>query len=143
MNNGIWGSWNLVVGPNAPLDDSCAASADQMGSTVSQVKAWQNAGMDLYQIVLGVAAYGHPFQVKDAGAHNGSSLALYPPFNKTNQPAGDAWDSDVVNRDVCGNLTGSGSTIPFWGLIALGYLNLDGTSLAVLIIYLTAVARRS
>ena len=68
-------------------------------------------------------------------------LALHPPFNKTNQPAGDAWDSDVVSRDVCSNLTGSGSTIPFWGLIALGYLNLDGTSLAVLIIYLTAVAR--
>ena len=127
MNYDIWGSWNSVVGPNSPLDDSCAVPAHQMGSAVSEVKAWQNAGMELDQIVLGVAAYGHSFQVKDADAYNGNSLALYPPFNKTNQPAGDAWDSDVVSRDVCGNLTGSGGTIRFWGLIALGYLNPDGT----------------
>jgi chitinase len=127
MNYDIWGSWNSVVGPNSPLDDSCAVPADQMGSAVSAVEVWQQAGMELHQIVLGVAAYGHSFQVKDADAYNGSSLALYPPFDKTNQPVGDAWDDDAVGRDVCGNLVGSGGTIRFWGLIGLGYLHPDGT----------------
>ena len=127
MNYDVWGSWNSVVGPNSPLDDSCAVPADQMGSAVSAVEAWQKAGMELHQIVLGVAAYGHSFQVKVADAYNGSSLALYPPFNKTNQPVGDAWDGDASGRDVCGNPVSSGGTFRFWGLIGLGYLNPDGT----------------
>lgn len=127
MNYDIWGSWNSVVGPNSPLNDSCAAPADQMGSAVSAVEVWQNAGMELHQIVLGVAAYAHSYYVNRTDAYNGSSLALYPPFNKTKQPVGDAWDSDVGGHDVCGNPVSSGGTIRFWGLIGLGYLNPDGT----------------
>src|SRR6266850_274670 len=38
MNYDIWGSWSPTVGPNAPLDDSCAPS--QQGSAKSAVKAW-------------------------------------------------------------------------------------------------------
>ena len=42
MNYDIWGSWSNTVGPNAPLDDSCAAV--QAGSATSAVKAWTGAG---------------------------------------------------------------------------------------------------
>lgn len=97
-----------------------------MGSAASEVKAWQAAGMPLDQIVLGVAAYGHSFSVNTTDAFNGSSLALYPPFNKTDELAGDAWDN-AITPDVCGGLDAPGGTVRFWGLMELGYLNTDGT----------------
>ena len=41
MNYDVWGSWSGSVGPNAPLDDSCAPT--QAGSAASAVKAWTGA----------------------------------------------------------------------------------------------------
>ena len=64
MNYDVWGSWSPTVGPNAPLDDSCADPANQQGSAVSAVKAWSTAGFPHNQIILGVAAYGHSFFVE-------------------------------------------------------------------------------
>ncbi len=125
MNYDMWGSWSAAVGPNSPLQDSCAAPANQVGSAASEVKAWQAAGMPLDKIVLGVAAYGHSFSVNKTEAFNGSSLALYPAFTKADGPVGDAWD-DVAGTDICGNANGPGGTIRFWGLMELGYLNTDG-----------------
>ncbi|KAF8344633.1 endochitinase [Amanita rubescens] len=126
MNYDMWGSWSATVGPNSPLYDSCAAPANQVGSASSEVNAWQAAGMPLDKIVLGVAAYGHSFSVNKTAAFNGSSLALYPAFDKADQPAGDVWD-DVASTDICGNANGPGGTMRFWGLMELGYLNTDGT----------------
>ena len=37
----VWGSWSTAVGPNAPLDDSCAPA--QAGSAESAVNAWTAA----------------------------------------------------------------------------------------------------
>jgi len=42
MNYDVWGSWSTGVGPNAPLDDSCAPT--KTGSASSGVKAWESAG---------------------------------------------------------------------------------------------------
>jgi len=42
MSYGVWGPWSSTVGPNAPLNDSCAAVTQ--GSAVSAVGAWENAG---------------------------------------------------------------------------------------------------
>ena len=126
MNYDIWGSWSPTVGPNAPLYDSCAAPANRVGSAESFVDAWEAAGMPRHKIVLGVGSYGHSFRVLRKNAYHGTSLALYPPYDKADQPKGDAWD-DLPGLDVCGNPTGPGGVVDFWGLIALGYLNHDGS----------------
>lgn len=47
MNYDVWGSWDTGVGPNAPLEDSCAPI--QAGSADSAVKAWKAAGFPASQ----------------------------------------------------------------------------------------------
>ena len=127
MNYDVWGPWSPTVGPNSPLNDTCAVAAKRMGSAVSFVNAWKAAGMPLDQIVLGVASYGHSFRVTNANAYTtGSKLALYPPFVASQQPAGDSWDN-APGDDVCGNFQGPSGDVDFWGLISLGYLNPNGT----------------
>ncbi|THG95976.1 hypothetical protein EW026_g5768 [Hermanssonia centrifuga] len=129
MNYDIWGSWSTSVGPNAPLNDTCAPAADQQGSAVSAVAAWTAAGMPAHQIVLGVASYGHSFQVEPSEAiecdDDGDVLAAYPSFT-ANQPIGDAWD-DAAGVDECGAQTGPGGVFDFWGLIKGGFLFENGT----------------
>jgi len=133
MNYDVNGPWSNAVGANSPLNDSCAPLANQGGSAVSAIKAWTAAGMPLHKIVLGVASYGHSYHVdnKDAFVHNASGndndvLASFPPFNRSLQPSGDAWD-DVPGVDVCGRATGVGGNFDFWGLIVAGFLNRNGT----------------
>ncbi|KAK7062037.1 chitinase [Favolaschia claudopus] len=129
MNYDINGPWSSAVGPNAPLKDSCAPSSMQAGSAEDAVNAWNAAGMPLDQIVLGVAAYGHSFRVTKTNAFvpgSTTQLALYPPFDSSNPPVGDAWD-DAAGVDECGNSQSQGGVIDFWGLIDQGYLNADGT----------------
>ena len=88
MNYDIWGSWSDTVGPNAPLNDTCATV--KAGSAVSAVKAWTDAKFPASQLVLGVAAYGHSFSVdKSAALDSSNTLTAYPAFNKDNQPLGD------------------------------------------------------
>ena len=127
MNYDLWGSWSSAVGPNAPLDDSCASPENQQGSAVSGVAQWSAAGMPPNQIVLGVASYGHSFHVKksDAVSSNGQ-LNPYPAFDASKQPIGDKWD-DPAGIDECGNPTGPGGNFDFWGLIDHGFLLADGT----------------
>jgi hypothetical protein len=45
----VWGSWSPTVGPNAPLNDSCAPTADRDGSAVSAVNAWTSANFPANQ----------------------------------------------------------------------------------------------
>ncbi|KAK7049968.1 hypothetical protein VNI00_005399 [Paramarasmius palmivorus] len=125
----IWGPWSSAVGPNAPLNDTCAAPANQQGSVVSAVKAWSDAGMPLDKIVVGIGAYGHGFTVKkDDAFEKGSTtkLAKYPPFDNANRPNGDKWD-DKAGADICGNNNPPGGIFTFWGMVDNGYLNEDGT----------------
>ncbi|KAI0085037.1 chitinase [Irpex rosettiformis] len=133
MNYDIWGHWSTAVGPNSPLNDTCAPTADQQGSAVSSVKAWTAAGMPLHQIVLGVASYGHSFSVAVDDAFecqdendNLGVLAAYPPFDAATYPTGDTWD-DGAGTDVCGNATPAGGNFDFWGLVQGGFLNENGT----------------
>lgn len=113
MNYDVWGSWSSAVGPNAPLDDSCAPVADQQGSATSAVNAWVAAGMPAHKIALGVAAYGHSFSVSPHKAFKNGALTSFPPFDKNNQPAGDSWG-------------GSSGDYDFWGLIAADFLESTG-----------------
>ncbi|KAF5318679.1 hypothetical protein D9619_010676 [Psilocybe cf. subviscida] len=126
MNYDIWGSWSDTVGPNAPLNDTCASV--KAGSAVSAVKAWTDAKFPASQLVLGVAAYGHSFSVDQSAALDSSNtLEAYPPFNKDKQPLG---DEDVPGAppsvDQCGNTSGPGGTFNFNGMIAQGYLDATG-----------------
>jgi chitinase len=127
MNYDIWGSWSPSVGPNAPLDDSCAAAANQQGSATSAVASWIAAGFPANQIVLGVPSYGHSFHVAQSDAFAAGSqttLAPYPNFDATQQPTGDSGDAPSV--DVCGVQNGVTGYFHFWGLIEAGFLGQDG-----------------
>jgi len=130
MNYDIWGPWTPVVGPNAPLDDSCTIPDYQIGSAVSAVDAWHSAGMPVSHIVLGVPAYGHSFSVPPADAFTDSSqtkLALYSKFDNNTHPPGDSWD-DPAGVDTCGNVETAGGLWDMWAMIQAGYLNHDGTA---------------
>ncbi|OBZ70754.1 Chitinase A1 [Grifola frondosa] len=130
MNYDVWGSWSSAVGPNAPLNDTCALPTDQQGSAVSALKAWTAAGMPAHQTVLGVASYGHSFHVDALDAlecdDDSSVLAAFPAFNASQQPIGDKWD-DPAGTDVCGQTTGPGGNFDFWGLIDAGFLFSNGS----------------
>jgi chitinase len=128
MNYDIWGSWSPTVGPNSPLNDTCAPPSNQQGSAVSAVQAWSQAGFPVNQTILGVAAYGHSFSVNSSDALDASeNVNLYPPFNKTDQPAGDKWDGTAGGVDICGNPNVVGGVFTFWGLIAAGFLEANGS----------------
>ncbi|RPD56909.1 glycoside hydrolase [Lentinus tigrinus ALCF2SS1-7] len=129
MNYDVWGSWSNTVGPNAPLNDTCAS--DQEGSAVSAVKAWTDAGFPANQLVLGVASYGHSFKVSQSAAISDSSLAAYPAFDKSSQPLGDSWDEVApAGVDQCGNPTSGGPSgiFDFWGLVEGNFLTSNGTA---------------
>ena len=126
MNYDIWGPWSSTVGPNSPLNDTCASAENQQGSAVSAVAQWSAAGIPTSQIVLGVASYGHSFHVNVSDAINDSgSLNAYPPFDAALQPTGDKWD-DGAGVDECGNENGPGGDFDFWGLIDAGFLTTSG-----------------
>jgi chitinase len=130
MNYDIWGPWNPVVGPNAPLNDTCAPGAAQMGSAVSALKAWTKSGMPVEKLVLGVPAYGHSYRVRKQDAFvNGSAteIALYPRMDSKAPPTGDEWDSPPDETDVCGvKATTPGGIIQHWGMMELGHLDASG-----------------
>ncbi|KAF7966092.1 hypothetical protein HWV62_40180 [Athelia sp. TMB] len=129
MNYDVWGSWSAAVGPNAPLNDTCAPAPDQDGSAVSAVQAWTAAGFPAHQIVLGVASYGHSFSVPASSAvvaPSTSTLAAYPPFASA-QPPGDAWDGGA-GVDQCGNPVAAGGIFDFWGLVDGGFLDANGSA---------------
>ncbi|KAF5317644.1 hypothetical protein D9758_018631 [Tetrapyrgos nigripes] len=129
MNYDIWGSWSDAVGPNAPLNDICAPAAKQQGSAVSAVANWEKAGVLLEKIILGVASYGHSYEVatKDAFVDGTTTeLASYPAFNKTARPQGDSWDTDNLTIDKCGNPQTYGGNWNMWALIGAGLLDETG-----------------
>ncbi|KAJ7915831.1 glycoside hydrolase family 18 protein [Mycena leptocephala] len=78
-----------TVGPNAALRDDCAPSELQFGSIKSVVVQWTEANFPAEKIVLGLAAYGHSFNVTPEAAINQTSrsLNMYSAIGGT-QPAG-------------------------------------------------------
>ena len=129
MDYDVWGSWSASVGPNAPLNDTCASEDNQQGSAVSAVEAWTAAGMPVSSIVLAVPAYGHSFSVNTTSAFDGTdstTLAAYPAFNASEHPVGDKWD-DEAGVDECGVEQPQGGVFNFWSLIEYGLLNADGS----------------
>jgi chitinase len=129
MGYDVWGfSWTTSVGPNAPLNDSCAVVQDQKGSLVSALKAWTSANVPTNQIVLGVPSYGHSYLVTPANAlvSGTNQLESYPPFNTADQPQGDSSDQ-AGGEDPCGNYEGVTGIFHFWGLVSGGYLTSKGT----------------
>lgn len=130
MDYDVWGSWSTGVGPNAPLEDSCAPT--QAGSAASAVKAWTSAGFPASQIVLAVATYGHSFHVATSAALISSgNLAAYPPFDNSKQPPGPS-DSNVTSstptKDQCGNpvTPGNSGIFTFKDMVTAGFLDASG-----------------
>lgn len=104
------------MGPNAPLNDSCASSDNQQGSAVSAVNTWYTAGMPLEKMVLGVASYGHSFDVNTTSAFKSGTknLAAYPAFNASVFPLGDSWDDSATSLDACGLYETNGGETLVW-----------------------------
>jgi chitinase len=131
MNYDIWGAWESTVGPNAPLDDTCAGASNQRGSAVTAVKAWISAGIPAQKLALGVAAYGRSYTVDKSAALSNGQLAAYPAFDKSNMPLGEGETAaDATTKDVCGNPNGISGIFYFEGLIAAGYLSSNGSAAA-------------
>ena len=97
---------------------------------MSAVKAWSAAGFPANKIILGVASYGHSFHVGNSSALDASgNIKLYPPFDKSQQPAGDKWDGTADGgMDECGNANVVGGIFDFWGMIDGGFLTKNGTA---------------
>ncbi|KAG1868473.1 glycoside hydrolase family 18 protein [Suillus subluteus] len=126
MNYDVYGdTFSKVVGPNSPLDDSCAPTADQTGSATSAVKLWTAAGFSAKQIILGVPSYGHGYSISQSAAVQNNVLASYPGFNTNNPVTGDSWDA--AGPDACGVSQPASGDFNFWGLIDAGFLNQDGS----------------
>ncbi|KAG2053151.1 glycoside hydrolase [Suillus hirtellus] len=126
MNYDVYGDgFSKVVGPNSPLDDSCAPAADQTGSATSAVKLWTAAGFSASQIVLGVPSYGHGYSISQSAAVQANTLASYPTFNTNNPILGDSWDA--AGPDACGVNQPASGDFNFWGLVDAGFLNQDGS----------------
>ncbi|KAG2358581.1 glycoside hydrolase superfamily [Suillus spraguei] len=83
MNYDIWGPLSTHVGPNAPLNDTCASPENRQGSAISAIKAWTAAGMPINKIVLGVASYGHSFSVSPSAAFDSDPETLDVPGTNT------------------------------------------------------------
>ncbi|PFH47381.1 glycoside hydrolase family 18 protein [Amanita thiersii Skay4041] len=134
MEYDVFGSWSQTVGPNAPLDDSCAPQPQ--GSATSAVKAWTSAGFPANkvskrctQIALGVAAYGHSFHVdRNVALNAAGSLLTTVPFDKSQQPAGEGETPGTTSKptDECGNTSGPSGIFNFGGMINAGYLQMSG-----------------
>jgi chitinase len=132
MNYDEFGQWSTTAGPNAALDDSCAPAAAQQGSATSAVAAWTAAGIPASQLVLGVASYGHAFNVTTASAlPSGSStdagssqLALFPSFSPWTYAAGEPVATE------CGAPAAKDVQYTFAGLIQAGLLTANGTAAA-------------
>lgn len=128
MNYDIWGSWSPAVGPDAPLNDTCASPQYQQGSAMSAVQAWTTAGLPTSQLVLGVPSYGHSFLVKESVAlTEQGDITEYPRF-EPEQPRGDSSD-DEPGTDVCGTEGGWGGLFNFWGLVEGRFLDQRGKPL--------------
>ncbi|OAX40614.1 glycoside hydrolase [Rhizopogon vinicolor AM-OR11-026] len=126
MNYDVFGdTFSKVVGPNSPLDDSCAPAAEQTGSATSAVKLWTAAGFSAKQLVLGVPSYGHGYSISSAAAILSNALASYPTFNTNTFVLGDSWDA--AGPDACGISQPPSGDFNLWGLISAGFLNEDGT----------------
>jgi chitinase len=105
MDYDIWGPWSSLVGPNAPLNDTCTPTPE--GSAMSAVKAWTSARFPLQKIILGVAAYGHTYYVNPSVAYDASGMIHpYVPF-----------EPNVVDGEI-----------DFRGLISGGFLTANGTA---------------
>jgi len=130
MNYDIHGNWSTGLGPNAPLNDSCVTDPSQaQGSAVTLVDQWVKAGFPHHQIVLGMASYGHTFDVKASEILSDQSLTQYPAFNAGKSQGakfGDSW-TNVASTDQCGALIPAGGDMDFWGLIDGGFLESNGT----------------
>jgi chitinase len=95
---------------------------------MSAVQAWTGAGFPHNQIILGVASYGHSFRVNQSDALDASgNIQLFAPFNQTDQPAGEMWNSTASGNDSCGNPNVVSDVFEFWGLIEAGFLTANGT----------------
>ncbi|KAG6836736.1 hypothetical protein H0H93_004142 [Arthromyces matolae] len=139
----IFGPWVNTVGPNAPLDDSCAPAANRQGSALGAVQAWTKANFPAnkastrplsctniqlrLKIVLGVPAYGHSFGVTPDLAVVDNEITSFPTWSKIPQGPEDD-PSSLGKLDACGQPINSfGGQFYFAELISQGFLDSTGS----------------
>jgi len=124
----VYGTFSTVgAGPNAPLQDSCAPTKNQMGSGASSVKAWTAAGFPANQILLGVPSYGHSYSVASyAIGSDAKKLAEYPAFDANLVPLGTGETSRTPVPDQCGVPTGPGGVFDYSDMVTRGFIDSQG-----------------
>ncbi|KZV73512.1 glycoside hydrolase family 18 protein [Peniophora sp. CONT] len=131
MNYDVFGSFSSFAGPNAPLNDTCASQAQQDAgfSAVRAVQAWNDAGVPLDKLVLGIPTYGHSYAVspENATSDNFATLNTHPNFDNTLHPLGSQDNgSNETFVDVCGVTNFASGAWDFAGLVDAGYLDATG-----------------
>ncbi|KAJ7504007.1 glycoside hydrolase family 18 protein [Mycena galericulata] len=129
----VYDTWGVpqTAGPNAPLISSCEPVEYQSdsGSATSAVAAWIQASFPAHQIVLGLAAYGHSFNVTNAAAFNSNgSLNTYPAIGGS-QPVGPS-DVGPLTPDQCGDPGTVSGVFTFAQLVHSGFLEKNGFAAA-------------
>ncbi|KAH0581984.1 hypothetical protein H2248_011647 [Termitomyces sp. 'cryptogamus'] len=128
MDYDIWGSWSPTTGPNAPLDDSCAAT--KAGSATSSVREWSATNFPVDKIVLGVPAYGHGFNVSSTNALTANnSISVYASF--TGIPFGPNDNATATPQpDICGDVSSAPTGFYYFEqMISSGFLDQSGSPL--------------
>ncbi|KAJ7084565.1 chitinase [Mycena belliarum] len=116
-----WGS-EKTAGANAPLTD---CPSQQSGSVTSAVDAWTAAQFPAEKIVLGLAAYGHSYNVTPAAAIGAGGLNVYPAIGGV-RPAGPSDIQGDATPDACGNPPVVSGVFTFAELVSGGFLSADG-----------------
>ncbi|KAJ6604071.1 glycoside hydrolase superfamily [Mycena sp. CBHHK59/15] len=96
-------------------------------SVESAVEAWIAAQFPAEQIVLGLAAYGHSFNVTPTAAISNSVLNLYPALGGA-QPVGASDDLSDTTPDACGNPPVISGVFTFAQLVSTGFIDANGTA---------------
>ncbi|KAJ7717919.1 glycoside hydrolase family 18 protein, partial [Mycena maculata] len=128
----VYDTWavNGTVGPNAPLASACEPTQYQSlsGSAASAVAAWTQANFPANKILLGLAAYGHSYNITPQAAVSSSgSLNSYPDIGGS-QPTGPSDTPGNLGTDQCGNPGTVSGVFTFADLVSAGFLDSDGSA---------------
>ncbi|KAH9822234.1 family 18 glycoside hydrolase [Melampsora americana] len=120
-----------VVGPNAPLFDTC--NDPGMKYSVSQaIKTWTSTGFPASQILLGIPSYGYQYQLENSklnvthfSSKAGETSLFFGSIDPSKQ--GKGAKNGQQTPGGCGSPTDDGNFV-FKDLMTCGFLSSDGTT---------------
>ncbi|KAG0149598.1 hypothetical protein CROQUDRAFT_39529 [Cronartium quercuum f. sp. fusiforme G11] len=118
-----------VVGPNAPLLDTCNDPGEKF-SVAQAIESWTSTGFPASQILLGIPSYGYQYQMDNSklnvtnfSGKSGETSLFFGSIDKSKQGKGSKSGQQV--RSGCGSPTEGGNFV-FKDLVTCGFLSSDG-----------------